>query len=131
MDLSFTSVLLNESESISIAMRHEINSLLLKSQWERYLSIYLVNAILAREKFLHQDLSKFDNYLTGSNYVPFDNDMLTQSLLVLDDHHGGNNNNTAQYYCSINWPRIRKYLAFHLLWFQGLIATKDIQNYYG
>ena len=65
----------------------------------------------ARAKFLHPDLSKFDDYLTRSNYVPFDDEILTQSILVdhsthirvvLDYHHSGNNTNTAQYDCSRN-----------------------------
>ena len=63
-------------------MRPDINYLLLKLQRERYLSIYAVNEILAREKFLHPDSSKFRDYLTGSTYVTFDDAMVKQSLLV-------------------------------------------------
>ena len=92
----------------------DIGSLLLKLQRERYLSIDSVNEIRASAKFLHPDLSKFDDYLTGSIYVHFYDAMLKKSLLV--DHspptivvlyyfHSGKNNNPAQYDCSINWPR--------------------------
>ena len=42
-DFSFTSVLLDESESTSIAMIPDINYLPLKLQIERYLSIDVVN----------------------------------------------------------------------------------------
>ena len=72
-----------------------------------------MNSMRARAKLLHPDLSKFDDYLTGSNYVPFDDAMLTQYILVdhspcirvvLDDHRSGNNTKPAQYDCSINWP---------------------------
>ena len=73
------------------------------------------------EKFLHPDLSKFDNDLTASTYVPFDNYMLTLSILVnhlprirvlLYENHSGNNNNPEQYDCSINWPR--NIYVFHI-----------------
>ena len=72
-----------------------------------------MNAMHAKAKYLHPDLSKFDDYLTESIYVIFDDSMLTWSLLVdhlahirvvLDHNHSGYNTNTAQYYCSRNWP---------------------------
>ena len=56
----------------------------------------------------------FEDYLTRSAYVFFDDSMLTQSLLVdhsqsiivlLDYHHIGNNTNPVQYDCSRNCPR--------------------------
>ena len=73
-----------------------------------------MNAMHAKAKYLHTDLSKFDDYLTESTYVIFDDSMLTWSLLVdhlahirvvLDHNHSGYNTNTAQYYCSRNWSR--------------------------
>ena len=91
----------------------DINYLPLKLQIERYLSIDAVNDILARATFIHPDLSKSDDYLTAINYTPFENAILTQSLLVdhspriivvLDDNHIGNSNNTEQYDYSTNWP---------------------------
>ena len=100
----FTSVLLYEYESRSIATRPDINNLLLKLQIEIYLSIDSVNAMLARAKFLHLDLSEFDNYL-NEVLTHLLTTMLTRSLLVdhlsrikvvLDYHHSNNNNNPTQ-----------------------------------
>ena len=54
-DMSFTSVLLDESESISVKMIPDIISLLSKLQRERYLSIYSVNTMRAQAKFIHPD----------------------------------------------------------------------------
>ena len=62
----FTSVLLDKSKNGSIVMRPDINSLLLRSQRNIYISIDIVNAICARENFLLPDLSKFDDYLIDS-----------------------------------------------------------------
>ena len=68
----------------------------------------------ARAKFLHLDLSKFEDFFTGSNSIPFDNAMLTQCLLVvhstrirvvIDNNHSCSNTNPFQYDCSRNWPR--------------------------
>ena len=110
-DFIFISVLFYESESRSISMKPDINYLLSKIQIERYLSIDVVNAMREREKFLHPDLSKFDDHLTGSTYLPFDGAMLTQSLLVyhsplirvvLEDNHNGNNTNPEKYDCGRN-----------------------------
>ena len=50
-DFSFTSVLLDESESRSTAMRPDINDLLSELQREIYLSTDAVNAMCAREIF--------------------------------------------------------------------------------
>ena len=86
----------------------------------------------SRETFLHPDLSKFENYLTGITYVPCYDAMFTNYLLldhyprirvVLYNHHSGNNTNPAQYDCSRNWQGlfryvvllIRKYFEFRLL----------------
>ena len=50
----------------------DINYLLSKLQREIYISIDAVNAMHTRAKFLHPDLLKFGDYLTGNTYVPFD-----------------------------------------------------------
>ena len=54
-DMRFTSVLLDESESISVKMIPDIISLLSKLQRERYISIYSVNTMRAQAKFIHPD----------------------------------------------------------------------------
>ena len=73
-----------------------------------------MNKMRERANFLRPDLSKFDHYLSGSVYAPFDYFMLTQSILVyhsphirvvLNDHHSGNNTNPAQNDCSRNLTR--------------------------
>ena len=71
-DFSFTSVLLDESKNRSILMRPDINSLLSMLQIEICISINVVNAMHARADFIRSDLSKFDNYLTGSDNTNVD-----------------------------------------------------------
>ena len=108
-DFSFTSVLLDESESRSIALRPDINALLMKFQKENQLSIGAVNAMRQRARLLHPDPNtEFKEYMSGSTYVPFNDAMLTQSYLTDQTPAISivyKNNNQFVYQCSRNWPR--------------------------
>ena len=110
-DFSFLSRLLDESESRTIALRPDINSLLNKLLQEHKLSEEAVRCMRERSKMHVPNVKDYDAILHGCTYVPLEDALLMQTYLcrkqdieVLDN--ADNPENTIVKTSKRNWPRI-------------------------
>lgn len=111
-DFSFTSVLLDQFENRSIAMRSDINALLNHLKKDEHLSTVTVEGMRQRAKTVYPDTSELDQFINGSTYVSFKDALVTQAELsvissevpVLLDVNG-NGSNPTPYQSSPNWPK--------------------------
>ena len=84
-DFSFCSVLLDRSESRSIAFRPDINSLISKHTKENILSPHLASTMTQRAKKCHPNESLVKKYLFESTFVPLEDSMALHSEDILND----------------------------------------------